>query len=60
MVCGTQGASCSVQYPQGIRIGLEAQPAAGWRFAGWTGDADCADGEVTVNGPVTCEASFVK
>jgi hypothetical protein len=33
-------------------------PAANSRFVKWTGDADCSDGSVTMNGNKNCTATF--
>ena len=33
----------------------------GWAFAGWSGNADCEDGQVTIAlGGIDCEANFVE
>jgi hypothetical protein len=56
------GASCTVD--EGSAARLEALPAAGFRFSGWSGGGDCAGntavlslGDVRSN--VTCNANFV-
>jgi glucose/arabinose dehydrogenase len=56
--CGAGGSACSVDLPAGIVIGLEAVPVPGFSFTGWTGDADCADGQVSMISSVTCSATF--
>ncbi len=53
------GSNCSETYNQGTVVILTAVPAAGWNFKTWAGDPDCSDGQVTVNGAMTCEAVFV-
>jgi hypothetical protein len=54
--CGTD---CTHTYSSGQVITLSPLPAANSKFAGWTGDADCSDGSVTMNGSKTCTAKFV-
>jgi hypothetical protein len=49
---------CSGTFDYGTVVTLTATAAAGSRFAGWTGDADCADGMVTITGDVSCTATF--
>jgi len=45
-------------YNAGTPVDLQADPAPGWCFVGWTGDPDCADGHVTVDHNMTCTANF--
>lgn len=45
-------------YAHGAIVTLTAAAQPGWRFAGWTGDADCADGVVTMVADVSCAARF--
>jgi hypothetical protein len=39
---------------------LSASPEDGWQFIGWTGNADCADGSVTLNANKSCTATFAR
>ena len=50
--------TCSAGYPNPTRVTLTATPAAGSVFAGWSGAADCADGDLFVTGDVACTATF--
>jgi hypothetical protein len=54
--CGTD---CAEGFAAGTSVSLTAVPAAGSVFAGWGGASDCADGQVSVTGPVSCTATFV-
>jgi hypothetical protein len=56
--CGTD---CTEVYPIGTQITLTATPGAGQRFQGFTGDADCTDGLVTISAAAqSCTATFVQ
>jgi len=52
------GGMCSVQYMDGTLVALSAQPPAGVTFLGWSGDEDCQDGNVTMTGARSCQATF--
>jgi hypothetical protein len=52
------GADCSEAYDFGTVVSLTATPAPGHKFEGWTGDADCGDGQVTMNTDKSCKARF--
>ncbi len=45
-------------YISGTLVILGATPADGSRFDGWSGDADCADGQVVLNAARLCAATF--
>jgi VCBS repeat-containing protein len=53
--CGT---TCSAVFPTSGSISLIAEPAEGFAFDFWTGDADCEDGLLTPSADVACEAVF--
>ena len=52
------GADCTHVYSAGAAVTLVATPAAGSSFAGWTGAADCLDGQVTLSRGLVCTAIF--
>ncbi len=56
ILCGSQ---CSLLLFEGTVIQLSAAPGPGWQFAGWSGDADCADGVVALSYDRVCRAQFV-
>ena len=51
------GSDCSEVVNSGTQVALTATAAAGSTFAGWTGTG-CTSGTVTVNGNMTCTATF--
>jgi type VI secretion system protein ImpK len=53
--CGT---NCAEAYPNGTLITLQASPDPGSVFAGWSGDAACAHGQVALTASKTCTATF--
>jgi len=53
------GADCTEDYLLNTSVKLTAAPAAGWAFNGWSGDPDCADGEVSMSAAKSCTATFV-
>lgn len=52
------GSTCSAQFVTDEQIFLIADPADGYAFDFWTGDADCADGLLTPSTDLACEAVF--
>lgn len=52
------GSDCQQTYNRGTAIQLTATPGAGAYFAGWSGDADCSDGGVTLWADRDCTARF--
>ena len=53
--CGTD---CSEVYDYGTAVTLTAVEDAGSTFTGWSGAADCSDGEVTMDAAKSCTATF--
>jgi serine/threonine protein kinase len=56
--CGTLGADCSADHPEGEQIRVFAKADAGFAFQGFTGDCD-ARGDLLMTAPRTCGATFV-
>jgi Tol biopolymer transport system component len=54
----TCGADCLQFHALGTVVALTADPVKYWVFAGWSGDDDCADGEVTMVADRRCIATF--
>ena len=55
---GSGTAAPAGTYPAGTVVTLTATPASGSIFGGWSGDADCIDGSVTMSRPLVCIAMF--
>jgi hypothetical protein len=49
---------CFTGFTSGTTVTLKAVPVSGYSFSGWTGDADCLDGTITMNANKTCTAIF--
>jgi hypothetical protein len=47
-------------YAEGSVVNIIAAPNVGFVFDSWSGDPDCADGSVTMDGNKTCTANFVE
>ena len=52
------GVTCSNEFASSQIVILTATPSVDSIFAGWSGDADCSDGVVTMNASKTCTATF--
>lgn len=50
---------CSALFEDGSIVALTATAAPDAVFVGWSGDADCRDGEVTMDADVECTATFL-
>jgi hypothetical protein len=53
--CGTD---CTQDYNYNTVVTLNAVADSGSAFAGWSGDADCSDGSVTMTTATSCTATF--
>lgn len=45
-------------YTSGTVVNMIANPSTGSVFSGWSGDADCTDGSVTMDATKSCTATF--
>ena len=52
------GPDCRGYFDGGDVVQLVAAPGTFSSFAGWSGDPDCADGQVTLSSNVSCTATF--
>ena len=52
------GSDCTETYPEGTAATLTPTSAAGSVFAGWSGDAACANGAVAMDVDHSCTATF--
>lgn len=52
------GSSCSAWFFQDALVQLTAEADSYSIFSGWTGAADCTDGQVTMATDLTCSATF--
>jgi plastocyanin len=52
------GPDCTENYITGTVVNLTANSTNGSTFAGWSGNADCMDGSVTMNSNISCTATF--
>jgi uncharacterized delta-60 repeat protein len=52
------GVNCVATFQDGALVTLTGQADSGSAFVGWSGDADCSDGLVTMTSNVSCVATF--
>src|SRR3990170_664532 len=52
------GSDCTETYNTNTQITLTPTPDANSSFMGWSGDADCSDGVITIDANKTCTAAF--
>ena len=58
--CGDGGTDCEQVYAADTVVELTPTPIEGWVFADWSGDTDCQNGTVIMNGDRDCVATFVQ
>jgi len=58
LTCGTSCGSTAASFPTGTLVALNPAAAAGSVFTGWSGNADCANGVITIDADKTCTATF--
>ncbi len=51
---------CYEIFPAGSEIVLEDNTELGWQFEGFSGDADCSDGMLTMDADRHCDATFLQ
>lgn len=49
---------CTETFASGMQVLLSPRPSPGSTFSAWSGDPDCVDGSVTINGDRSCTATF--
>jgi|GEM_PF-6319435 len=52
------GATNSASFAYNTVVTLNSNPQTGYNLSSWSGDADCSDGVVTMNGAKTCQANY--
>jgi len=54
------GNDCTESYDENTAVALTATPENGSTFVGWSGDADCLDGSLTMDAAHHCTAEFAQ
>ncbi len=52
------GSTCQASYLQATPVDLFGYPDMGFQLDGWSGNGDCNDGSLTMNGARSCTATF--